>query len=374
MDEVRFAFLGAGMMAKAHSLALATLPIYAWPPPAMPVRQVIAGSSPERGDEAATRFGFARSASDWRSAVEDPQVDAVAVLLPNALHGDAVLAAAAAGKHVLCEKPIASSSAEAREMVAAVERAGIVNQTAFNWRLAPAVLLARRLLDDGTIGAVRDFRGYWMSDFGTDPAGPLGFRFDTSGRGALSDLGSHVIDYARFLVGEIAEVAAVDRTYIHARPLLGGDGTGPVEVADAAMALVQFEGGAYGSFHASWASPGRKTFAGFEIHGDDGALSFTWERMSEIRVYDRRDAADRQGYRTVMPAVPHPYGELFWLLGGYQIGFAETKVIQMHQLLAAIAGGPPVMTDLRDGLRNLLVEEAIDRAARTRAWTAVEPV
>src|SRR5438552_2601276 len=133
MDEVRFAFLGAGMMAKAHSLALATLPIYAWPPPAMPVRQVIAGSSPERGD-----------------------------------------------------------------------------------------------------------------DFGTDPAGPLGFRFDTSGRGALSDLGSHVIDYARFLVGEIAEVAAVDRTYIHARPLLGGDGTGPVEVADAAMALVQFEGGAYG--------------------------------------------------------------------------------------------------------------------------------
>ena len=371
MDELRFALIGGGFMGKAHAAALATLPIYAWPPPFLPVRAVVAEATDELAEEARIRLGFERASSEWRTVLEDPDVDVVDVVLPNHLHHDVVLAALAAGKHVICEKPLATSVEGCREMSEAADAAGVVHQVGFNWRLTPAVLLARKLIDDGTIGQVRNFRGYWLGDFG-GPDLPMTWRFrrDTAGSGALGDLGSHIIDFARFLVGEITEVVSDRRTYVAERALDDG-GMGAVDVDDDTTAMLRFDTGALGYLQASWAAPGRKSAAGFEITGSEGSLAFDWERMNELRVYDSRDPIDRQGFRTVAIGPQHPEAEHFWPLPAYQIGYADTKVIQLLDFLRAVAGEGEVQTGFRAGLAVAEVEHAIQQSWEQSGWVQV---
>ncbi len=372
MDEVQFALIGGGFMGKAHAAALATLPIYAWPPPALPVRAVVAEATDELAREARARLGFARATSDWRSVLDDPDIDVVDVVLPNHMHHDVVLAALEAGKHVICEKPLAPSLEGCREMAEAAEAAGVVHQVGFNWRLTPAVLLARKLIDDGTIGEVRNFRGYWLGDFG-GPELPMTWRFrrDTAGSGALGDLGSHIIDFARFLVGDITEVVSDRRTYVGERSLPDG-GLGPVDVDDDTTAMLRFDTGALGYLQASWAAPGRKSAAGFEVSGSEGAIAFDWERMNELRVYDSRDPIDRQGFRTISIGPQHPEAEHFWPLPAYQIGYAETKVIQLLDFLRAVAGQGTVQTNFGHGLAVAEVEHAIQQSWESDGWVPVE--
>ena len=370
-EDLSFALIGGGFMGKAYSLALADLPIYCSPLPLRPVRELVVEATDELAADAQQRLGFNRASSDWRSAVQDPGVDVVTVLLPNHMHHEVVLAALAAGKHVICEKPLALSLDHAREMAQAAESAGVVHQTGFNWRLTPAVLMAKKLIDDGTIGEVRSFRGQWLADFG-GPELPMTWRFQrkTAGSGALGDLGTHIIDWARLLVGEISQVISLNRTYITERALPDG-GRATVDIDDDTSLLVEFDTGAHGAMHFAWTAPGHKSDAAFEIHGSEGSLSFDWEHMNELRLYDSRDPGDRQGFRTVLVGPAQPHGEHFWPLAGYQIGYAETKVIQLLELLRAIAGEGPVSTSFDDGLATAEVEHAVQRSWETKGWVEV---
>lgn len=374
MQEVKFGLIGGGgFMGKAHSVALANLPMYVWPPPAYPIREVVAEATDELAADAQHRFDFNRSTSDWLSVVEDPEVDVVDVALPNHLHREVVLAALEAGKHVICEKPLAPTPEQCKEMLDAATSAGVVNQIGFNWRLTPAVLLARKLIDDGTIGEIRDFRGFWLGEFGMDPSMPMTWRFQrtTAGSGALGDLGSHVIDYARYLVGEIREVVGVEHTYINERPLENGRGTATVDVDDSTAFMLRFENGAHGYIEASWSTLGRKTHCGFEIHGSEGSLCFDWERMNELKFYDSRDAQDRQGFRTILIGPDQPHGEHFWPIAGYQIGYPDTKVLQFLDFLNAVTGDGNVQTSFEDGWRAALIEHAVQQSTTDGSWTEV---
>lgn len=369
MRTLKFAVIGGGFMGKAYSIALANLPLYVWPCPAIPVRSIIAEATAELAEEARRRFGFERATADWREAVHDSDVDAVVVLTPNHMHREMVLEAAAAGKHVICEKPLAPTSEHATEMLEAAERAGIVHQVGFNWRLSPAVQQARRLVDDGTVGKPRSFRGHWLGDFGFDDSLPMAWRFKraTAGSGALGDLGSHVVDFARCLIGDITAVVGVDATFTDTR-LDPSGAPDTVDVDDATIFLARFANGASGVLEASWAAPGRKSFAGFELYGSTGSLVFDWERMSELRLYDSRDPADRQGFRTILIGPGHPGGEHFWPIAGYQIGYADTKLLQVLDFVSAIVDGRSPQTTFADGVAATKLEEAVIRSCREGGW------
>lgn len=372
MRSLNFAVIGGGFMGKAYSIALANLPMYVWPCPAVPVRKVVAEATPELAEDARTRFGYERATADWREAVTAPDVDVVVVLTPNHLHRDMVLEAAAAGKHVICEKPLAPSSGDAAAMVDAVEAAGVINQVGFNWRLTPAVQLAKRLVEDGTVGDPRFFRGHWLGDFGYDDAIPMVWRFKraTAGSGALGDLGSHVVDFARCLVGEVAAVNGVEDTFTKTRE--GSDGRAEeVDVDDTTGFLARFANGTNGFLEASWAAPGRKSFAGFELHGSNGSVVFNWERMSELQVYDARDPGDRQGFKTVLVGPAQPGGEHFWPVAGYQIGYADTKLLQLLDFVGAVVDERAPQTTLADGLAATRIEEAVIKSCRDGRWTDV---
>ncbi len=376
MRDINFAVIGGGFMGKAHSIALASYPMYVWPTPLYPIRDLVVEINDDLAAESQKRFGFKRASSDWRSAVEDPAIEVVDILVPNVLHHEVVMAAIAAGKQVICEKPLALTSALSREMADAAEQAGVVNQVGFNWRLTPAVQLAKRLIDDGAVGDIRSVRSFWLGEFFNDPSVPLVWRFkkDQAGSGALGDLGSHAIDFSRFLAGDITRVQGVQRRFVDERPLSSGSGSGKVDVDDSTAFLVEFASGATGYVEASWAAPGKKTSAGFEVLGSTGSLAFDWERMSELKFYDGSDPADRQGYRTILVGPPHPSGDLFWPIAGYQIGYSDTKVVQIADFLSAVNGDSArPQTTFRDGLASTLVEEAVMDSAASGQWTDVPP-
>lgn len=374
MRDLNFAVIGGGFMGKAHSIALANYPMYVWPTELYPVRELIVEINDDLAAESQKRFGYNRSSSDWRAAVEDPDIDVIDILVPNVLHYEVVMAAIQNGKHVICEKPLALTATLGREMAAAAEAAGVVNQVGFNWRLTPAVQLAKKLIDEGAIGDIRSIRSFWLGEFFNDPSAPLVWRFTKAqaGSGALGDIGSHAIDFSRFLGGEITSVLGQQRTFVTERPLLGGGGLGAVDVDDSTSFMFEFASGATGYIESSWSAPGKKTSAGFEVIGSTGSIYFTWERMNELQFYDGRDASDRQGYRTILVGPPHPYGESFWPIAGYQIGYADTKVIQIADFLSAVEGKTErPQTTFREGVKSTLVEEAVMESAESRQWTEV---
>jgi predicted dehydrogenase len=383
---VNVGVIGAGFMGKAHSLAYAAMPMFFWPPPAIPRRLVIAELGDAAAREAAQRYGYERWAGDWAAVIEDPDVDLVDIAVPNDAHAEIAIAAAEAGKHVLCEKPLARTADEARAMRDAVVRAGVTNMVAFNYRRTPAVALARKLIDDGTIGAVRNFRGSYLQDWSNDPDLPLSWRFrrDIAGSGALGDIGTHVIDFARHLVGEITAVSAMAQRYIDDRPVpeggadqlagaqkLTGGRREPVDVDDEVMMLVRFENGAVGSIEATRAAHGRKNQLGFEVHGELGTLVFDYERRDELRLYSTADEPDRQGFRTILTGPAHPYGEGLWPIPGLGIGFGETKIIECRDLMAAIVAGVPGDPSFEDGYRIACIADAALQSAQEGGWVEV---
>ncbi|MEA2376686.1 MAG: levoglucosan dehydrogenase, partial [Thermoleophilaceae bacterium] len=308
MKTVNVGVIGAGFMGKAHSLAYAAMPMFFWPAPAIPRRRMIAEVSEELAKDAAARFGYDEGTGDWRRVIDNPEIDLVDVAVPNDRHPEIAIAAAEAGKHVLCEKPLARTAEEARAMRDAVERAGVVNMVAFNYRRTPAVALARRLIEEGELGTIRNFRGTYLQDWSNDPDLPLSWRFERSiaGSGALGDIATHVLDFARYLVGEIAAVNSMMQRYIPDRPIQQGGADqlagaqkqadaprGEVDVDDEVMAMLRFTDGAVGSIEATRAAHGRKNFLTFEIHGDKGSVAFDYERRDELQFFSTADPADR---------------------------------------------------------------------------------
>src|SRR5215213_4490504 len=329
-------------MGRAHAHALLTLAHMTGPPAIGPRLVSVAGRDESRRTAFAERFGFERQAAGWQEVVADPGVEMVENLLPNHLHAEPTIAAARAGKHVLCEKPLALDAEEARVMLAAATEAGVVHMCAFNYRFVPAVRRARELLEAGDLGEIHHFRGVYRQSWGADPERAGVWRFDAAqaGGGALGDLASHVIDLGRYLVGDIGSVAAQVATFVPGRT-----------VDDAAAAAVAFAGGAVGTIEATRFATGDLNRFTWEINGSKGSLAFDLERMNELVV---------NGERTLVT----PDG---WWPPGHVLGWEHTFVFELRRFLDAVAGRGTVAphgATFEDGVRANEVCDAILLSAR----------
>ena len=315
-----------------------------------------------------------------------PDIDVVDIVTPNDSHAVIAIAAARAGKHIICEKPLSRTGDEARPMLDAVEKAGIIHMVAFNYRRTPAVALARKYIEEGRIGKILNFRGTYLQDWSADPNSPRSWRFmkSVAGSGAVGDIGTHVVDLARYLVGdEIVAVNSLVRTYIPTRPAQSGafDKLGAadkssgkretVDVDDEMVTLVKFQDGAIGSLEATRNAYGRNNFLTFEIHGTEGSVAFNYERRDELQVMFAGDPADARGYRTVYSGPAHPYGEGLWPIPALGIGYSETKIIECYDFMQAIVTGKQPSPNFRDGYRICRIADAILASGEIGAWTEV---
>lgn len=386
MKHINVGLIGGGFMGKAHSLAYSAVPMFFWPAEVMPVKHTVAEFNDKMAKEAATRFGFANSTGDWKTIVEDPEIDLVDIATPNNSHAEIAIAALKAGKHVICEKPLAKTVQEAKAMYEAARESNAVNMVAFNYRRTPAVALAKRYIDEGAIGRIINFRATYLQDWSADPSSPLSWRFqkDIAGSGAIGDILTHVLDMARYLTGEITEVSAITNHIITERPLQssgadslgnskGGSGApmGAVDVEDEVLSLLKFANGAIGSVEATRNAWGRNNFITLEIHGTEGSIAFNYENRDELQVCFKSDGDDRRGFRTVYTGPNHPNGHGLWPIPALGIGYGETKIIEAHDLFVAIAGGEPVRPDFGDGYQVALIDDAISKSAQTGTWTKV---
>lgn len=385
MKDINIAMIGGGFMGKAHSLAYSAMPMYFWPAPAMPVKKVIVDINEDLASTAAKRYGWENYSTSWEEVIADPNIDAIDIATPNHLHADIAVAAAKAGKHIICEKPLAHTLDEAKRMVTAAEESGVVTAVAFSYRRTPAIVLAKKYIEEGAIGEVINFRGAYLQDWSADPNSPLSWRFqkNIAGSGAIGDIGSHVVDLARYLVGEISEVSSLVSTFVKTRPLqssgfdslgaaTGGDGPrGEVDVDDEAISMIRFENGAVGTLEATRNAWGRNNFIYLEIHGTEGSIVFDYENRDQLQVMFRSDAADRRGFRTVFTGPNTPYGEALWPIPALGIGYGETKIIEAYEFIKAIADNGVVRPDFADGYQAALVDEAIVESGASGQWVKV---
>jgi predicted dehydrogenase len=376
VSEIGVALVGYKFMGKAHSNAYWQVARF-FDLQSVPRMRAICGRDEEAVKAAADAFGWEGYETDYHRLLERDDIDLIDVATPGNTHHEIAVAALEAGKHVLCEKPLANTLEEAREMLEAAEAAGAVNMVCFNYRRAPAVQLAKKLVDEGRLGEIRHWRAVYLQDFILDPEFPLIWRFnkEVAGSGALGDLGAHLIDLAHYLVGSIEEVIGATGTFIRERPLEpGGDGRGPVTVDDAAAFLARFENGAMGTFEATRLAPGRKNHNSFEINGSNGSLVFDLERMNELEVYFADDPPEVSGFRTVIVTEPdHPYVGAWWP-PGHIIGYEHTFVHTIKDLLDGISAGKSPAPTFEDGFRCQAVLDAVERSVRGGAWTNPEQV
>jgi predicted dehydrogenase len=388
-SPIRIAMVGAGTMAGAHSAALTMVgPLYR----SLPLRPrlvVVTDVNASLATRLAERFGYERVESDWRRAVEAADIDLVVACLPPTLNHEVVLAAAAAGKHVVCEKPLAASAAAAAELLRACRAAGVFHGLGAAYRWTPALRAIRRLIEGGELGEVRSLQAQFLLDYAADPDVPLLWRFQKSvaGGGIAIDTGYHLVDCARFLVGEIDAVQSLTSTFITERPVpaagaIGNRGGGsgpssdvaraPVDVEDAAAALVTFGGGAYGVLETSRVAIGRRVALRIEVFGSLGSAGWDFERPDEFQVCLPGDPSTF-GYRRVLVNPTHP-GATEVLIGGTDgtsIGWLGQECAMWAEFLSAIAEGRPAHADFEDGVRANAVIDAIYAAAQSGTRTAV---
>jgi predicted dehydrogenase len=350
VKPIGIGMLGYAFMGKAHSNAYKTLAYMTWPPPLMPQLVAIAGRNQEAVSEAARRYGFAEHVTDWKALIGDDRIQLFDNAGPNNLHAEPTIAAAEAGKHVICEKPLGRDAAESYETWQRVKAAGVKHMCAFNYRFLPAVRLARQIIESGELGDLQHFRGAYLQEWGTTEGDIWRFDKATAGSGSLGDLGAHVIDLSRYLVGEITEVAAITQTYIPGR-----------DVDDAVESVVRFENGAVGTIEASRFCQGRKNHFTWEINGSKGSLVFDLERLNELQ-YSEGNA----GFRTVLVSeADHPFWEHWWPQG-HMIGWEHSFVHELHHLLTAIRDDGDVAphgATLEDGYRAAEICDAMLRSA-----------
>jgi len=371
--KLREGLIGSGFMGKAHAFGY-TMAARVFDLAFEPELRTLADVNDEAAATAAAALGFARSTSDWRDLVADPDIDVINVTAPNALHKEMALAAIAAGKHVYCEKPLAPLAADAREMAEAAEKAGVKTQVGFNYLCNPMLALARDMIAAGELGEIRGYRGIHAEDYMADANGPFTFRHDPAGGGALADIGSHALATAEFLLapaaGPITRVMGDCVTMIAERPD-GRGGKRRVEVDDVGRAFLRFESGATGSIEGNWIATGRKMQHDFEVYGTKGALVFTQERLNELNFFSTQDRRGRQGFRRIEASPDHPPYGLFCVAPGHQLGFNDLKAIEIAGFLDAIAGRRPEPFNFRAGLRIQTLVEAIRSSSRAGAWKDV---
>jgi predicted dehydrogenase len=364
------AVLGYRFMGQAHANALARLPMF-FPDAPDVHRHTLVGRDEDALSEAADRLGFAHTATDWREVVAD--VDVFYNLGPNHVHAEPSIAALEAGVPVLCEKPLAPTLDDAARMRDAAADSDALAACAFNYRFVPALRYAKGLIDDGALGEIRQVRARYLQDWLVDPDAPWSWRNDAelAGSGALGDLGAHSVDLARFLVGEHAgEVDRVSghlQTFTEERPVEGSDEMRPVTVDDAYTAQAAFENGAMATFEASRVAPGHKNDHAVEIHGTDGSLRFSLERLNELEVL----TGDARGYETVLVTdESDPYVEAWWP-PGHVLGWEHTFVHENYEFLSAVASGDEFSPSFADAYAVQEVLDAVERSAESGEWVSV---
>jgi predicted dehydrogenase len=381
---IGYAFMGA-----AHSQAWRTAPRF-FDLPLEPRMTVLCGRTSPTTEGAAERLGWAGWTNDWHEVVARDDIDLVDICTPGDSHAEIAMAALQAGKHVLCEKPMANTVAEAEQMARAAEKAaeqGVRSMVGFNYRRVPALALARRLVADGRIGDVRHIRAQYLQDWIVDPQFPLVWRLqkDKAGSGALGDIGAHIIDLAQYVTGQrLAGVSALTETFVRHRPLpgsatglaassTGSADSGPVTVDDAAVFFGRTEGGAVATFEATRFATGRKNAMRIELNGSDGSLAFDFESMNELHFYDARLEAPEAGFRRILVTEPeHPYVSAWWP-PGHGLGYEHTFVHEVVDLVTDIAAGRQPTPSFADGVNVQRVLDAVERSAADESrWTPVE--
>jgi predicted dehydrogenase len=326
---------------------------------------VVADADLDRARSVARRSAIPEVEADWRAAVHRDDVDLVDICLPDEYHAEVAIAAARAGRHILCEKPLAQTPAQGEAALAEIERAGVTAMVGLQYRRTPAAELLGRLIDDGRLGRPHTVRAYFARDVGADPATRVGWRFDDGrlGSGSVHALGPHVIDLLRYLVGEITAVAASVQSDVGT--VRSGDGTG-ARASDSADVLLSFAGGAHGVLQTSWAAFGRKHHLEIEILGEGGGARLVSGRLGQIELAD--SAATAPGYRTVYSGPDQRLGRLLDLTPGVAVGLDSAQAVQLYDLGLAIAEGRPVAPDFRDGLAVDRCLAAIEQSSAQRRW------
>lgn len=379
---IGYAFMGA-----AHSQAWRTAPHF-FDLPLRPELTVLAGRNGAALTEAAAKLGWSSTETDWRRVLERDDVDLVDVCTPGDTHAEIAIAALEAGKHVLCEKPLANTVAEAEAMAEAAVKAatrGVRSMVGFTYRRVPAIGLARQLVAEGRLGDIRHVRAQYLQDWISDPSAPMSWRLDKqkAGSGALGDIGAHIVDLTQHITGQrLTGVSALLETFVKERPLpaaagslsgVAGEGTGTVTVDDAAVFLGRFSGGALASFEATRFALGRKNAIRIEINGSRGSLAFDFEDMNVLHFFDGDEPDETAGFRRIVVTEPgHPYVGAWWPAGhglGYEHGFTH----QVVDLVTALAADEDPTPSFADGLQVQRVLDAVERsAAAGSAFTDIE--
>jgi predicted dehydrogenase len=387
-QQLRVGMVGYAFMGAAHSQAWRTVN-HAFDLPLSARMSVVCGRSAGAVAAAATKLGWESHTTDWRTLIDRDDIDLIDICTPGDTHAEIALAALAAGKHVLCEKPLANTVAEARDMATAAALAqtdGVRAMCGFNYRRVPAVAMMRQLVASGRIGAVRHIRAAYLQDWIVDPQFPLVWRLrkDIAGSGALGDIGAHIVDLTQFVTGQsLTAVSALTETFVRSRPLPAesagltaardGGAHGEVTVDDAALFLARLDGGAVATYEATRFATGRKNALRVELNGSLGSVAFDFERMNELQFYDANRPGTEQGFTRIQVTEPeHPYLTAWWP-PGHGIGYEHSFTHEMRDLIEAIALGEQPTPSFADALQVQLVLDAVARSAESSSWAEVEP-
>jgi predicted dehydrogenase len=383
VSPLKIALIGHGFMGAAHSQGWRVAPRF-YDLPAHPEMTLLVGRNRAGVEAAASKWGWKETATDWRAVIDRDDIDVVDIVTPGGSHAEIAIAALEAGKHVLCEKPLANTLAEAEAMAEAAARAGkhVYAMVGFTYRRVPAAAFARELVGSGAIGEVRQVRATYLQDWLVDPDAPLTWRLtkDLAGSGALGDLGAHAVDLAQFITGQkVTGVSGMLETFVQERPVLAeasglagtaGSDRGRVTVDDLALFTGRFDGGAVGSFEATRMSTGRKNALRLEVAGSLGAVSFDLEKMNSLGFYDATAPDTRQGFTDIMVTEPgHPYLSAWWP-AGHSLGYEHGFVHQAKDFVEAILEQRQPEPSFADGLQVQRVLDGVERSAGADSiWT-----
>ncbi|KAF0866356.1 Gfo/Idh/MocA family protein [Pseudomonas sp. LD120] len=365
MDELGIGLIGTGFMGRAHALAFRSVSAVF----ELPVRlqlAALADADIQRAQHCAAAWGFTQAHAEWQQLIANPQVDLVAITTPNHLHFPMAMAALAAGKAVYCEKPLAVSVEQARQMHHAAQAAGVVTRVGYNYQHNPLIVLARELIGNGELGQLVSFQGEFSEDFMADPDAPWSWRCDPAhAGGALADLGSHLLAMARFLMGPVQAVCADTQTVHQQRPIHNGSPQRRgIAVDDQAHALLRFANGARGTVSSSWIKHGYKNHLSFEISGTLGTLAFDQERLNEVRLY----RVGQKGFQRLLAGPELPGYAAFSPAPGHQLGYNELKTLEVQELVMALCGQGHAGTDFQEAWEVERLAAAIRLAAQEQRW------
>lgn len=385
--KLNVAMIGASFMGKTHSNAWRKVGMF-FDLPVEPVMKVVCDKDEGLLNMAAEKYGWEEKSTDWKEVIKRDDIDVVDICTPNFLHGPVAIAAAKAGKAVVCEKPLSNTLKEAKEMEAAVKKSGVKNMCGFSYRFAPAVQAIKQLIDKGELGEIFHFRAAYQQDWIVDPDFPMVWRLKKkhTGSGALGDIGAHITDLCHFLVGEVDEVTSAMQTFIKKRAIPESDTGawaakagkkskkyGIVDVDDAAVYIGRIKGAnTLATFEATRFAPGRRNYNAIEIYGSKGSVLWNQEDMNVFQYFNQNDPEHLQGFRTVQACDPgHPYSDAWWP-PGHTIGYEHLFVHEMYEFVRGLNRKKITYPTFGDALQCQKVLETVEKSAKSRKWEKVK--